>query len=403
MELVSGPTANPQSEVQDRETRDTQVRSVFASLCSIIPGRSAAKGAPQKSGYMPTLDGWRALAILAVIFFHDSIHTAGVLNTRWLHEYGGLGVDVFFAISGVLICSRLMDEERIHGKISLKDFYIRRAFRILPPAFLYLGVVSILSAFSVIEVTRGELAESLLFCRNTTHFLTLTANYAGHWYTGHFWSLSLEEQFYLLLPTLLVLVTKRYRAHVLGVLAVAVMIHRAVLLQTREWWSVEYHPDIRIDALLVPAMIAILASLPQIRPLFQRFLRVWPLGVVLFLCLVPLGMDTAWQATVFIWLLPLIILGSVLHPGNVLGRLLEWSVLRYIGRISYSLYLWQQLFFTGHFLGDWHPLGRLQSWPWRLAITFALAILSYHLMERPMMTLGRKLAPPATAGRHEQS
>ena len=379
MGITSSPTAGPQREVVEQERGDRPIRSIFASLGSILPGRRVAKGAPQKSGYMPTLDGWRAIAILAVIFCHDSVHTLGRFSTRWLLEYGSLGVDVFFAISGVLICSRLLDEERIYGKISLKHFYVRRAFRILPPAFLFLGVISILSALSVIVVTRGEIAESLLFCRNTTHFLKLTADHAGHWYT------------------------KRYRAQVLGALAVAVLGHRGMALQTREWWSIEYHPDIRIDALLVPAMIAILGSSPRNREVMLRYLRFWPLGIILFLFLVPFGPGTAWQATVFIWLLPPIVLGSVLNPGNILGRLLEWSVLRYIGRISYSLYLWQQLFFTGHFLGAlWHPLGWLQSWPLRLVITFALAMLSYHLLECPMTRLGRRLAPPATAGRQEQ-
>jgi peptidoglycan/LPS O-acetylase OafA/YrhL len=347
---------------------------------------------------MPTLDGWRAIAILSVIFGHDGIHAIGPFSTLWLYKYGSLGVDVFFAISGLLICSRLLDEERIYGKIHIKDFYVRRGFRILPPVFLYLGVATILSAFSVITVTKAELIECLLFCRNTTHFLDVTSA-AGHWYTGHFWSLSLEEQFYFLLPTLLVLVATRYRAHVLGALTAAVVVHRALALGTRSWPLIEHHPDIRIDALLVPALIAILASSPQNRQVFQRYLRFWPLGVIVFLCLIPFGTGSAWQATVFIWLLPAIVLGSVLNPENIFGRLLEWRVLRYIGRISYSLYLWQQLFFTGHFLGNWHPLGWLQSWPMRLVMTFGIAVVSYHLLECPLTRLGRKLAPPATGGR----
>jgi peptidoglycan/LPS O-acetylase OafA/YrhL len=63
---------------------------------------------PQKAGYMPTLDGWRAVAILSVIFYHDALHSIGRFSTLWLYEYGRLGVDVFFAISGLLICSRLL-------------------------------------------------------------------------------------------------------------------------------------------------------------------------------------------------------------------------------------------------------------------------------------------------------
>lgn len=106
--------------------------------------------------------------------------------------------------------------------------------------------------------------------------------------------------------------------------------------------------------------------------------------------------------TVFVWLLPAIVLGSVLNPVNIFGRLLEWSVLRYIGRISYGLYLWQELFFTDHGFSEGHrPPGMLQSWPLRLILTFWLAALSYHLLECPLIKLGYKQAPPVTAGRQE--
>jgi peptidoglycan/LPS O-acetylase OafA/YrhL len=174
-----------------------------------------------------------------------------------------------------------------------------------------------------------------------------------------------------------------------------------VALASSPWQWIQFHTDIRIDALLAPAMIAILASSPENRPVIQKHLRFWPLGVIIFLCLIPIGQESAWRTTAFVWFLPVLILGSILNPGNTFGRLLEWSVLRYIGRISYSLYLWQQLFFTGHLLGGMHPLGWLQSWPLRLVITFMLAIISYHLLERPLTRLGHKIAPPATAGRQE--
>src|SRR5450432_708876 len=90
--------------------------------------------AATKPNYLPTLDGWRALAILGVMLCHDSIHTLGPFNTGFLYMHGDLGVDLFFAISGILICSRLLTEEESQGFISRKDFYIRRAFRILSPA-----------------------------------------------------------------------------------------------------------------------------------------------------------------------------------------------------------------------------------------------------------------------------
>src|SRR4051812_25189132 len=88
-------------------------------------------------GYLPTLDGWRAIAILAVLL--DQATTREWLQKLQYFRTGPNGVSLFFAISGYLICSRLLEEESIRGRISLKDFYIRRACRILPPAFAYLA------------------------------------------------------------------------------------------------------------------------------------------------------------------------------------------------------------------------------------------------------------------------
>ncbi len=94
------------------------------------PGEQKAISSP-KSGYIPSLDGWRAIAVSLVIMSHIPIRSR---NYGYLiHFVGTLGVDLFFAISGILICSRLLDEELRHGSISLKGFYIRRTFRIFPP------------------------------------------------------------------------------------------------------------------------------------------------------------------------------------------------------------------------------------------------------------------------------
>src|SRR5580698_3634021 len=100
--------------------------------------------AASKPHYLPTLDGWRALAILAVMFSHDSVHTLGPFTTAWLYQHGDLGVDLFFAISGILICSRLLTEEESQGFISRRNFYIRRVFRILPPAIFFLATLLLL-------------------------------------------------------------------------------------------------------------------------------------------------------------------------------------------------------------------------------------------------------------------
>jgi len=354
----------------------------------------------KKSSYMPTLDGWRAIAILSVIFYHDSVHALGFANTHFFYLYGYNGVNIFFAISGILICSRLLDEEAIFGRIHLRSFYIRRAFRILPPALLYLGTIAILMKLGVILVSYRELLASIFFYRNYSRLLGFVGGATG-WYTGHFWSLALEEQFYFFLPALLFFTPRKYRAWVLAFLAFLIFIHRIFALHSRPWTLVQFHTELRIDALLVPALFAVLASNARSRQILQQTLRIWPVLLIQAICIFPFGEGTAWHVTAVTWAMPCIVLGSVLNAGGIFGVILEFSVLRYIGRISYSLYLWQQLFFTDHFGPPGHPLGLVESWPLRLVLMFACAIPSYHLLERPLARLGHKLAPSATPGRED--
>src|ERR1700761_3609258 len=119
------------------------------------------------SGYMPTLDGWRAVAILLVIASHDRLyHVAGV-PLSWLHwTAGGYGVGLFFALSGLLICSRLLQEEALRHRIDLKGFYIRRICRIQPAALVYLAAITALIAAGAISRRNNGVLSALFFARN---------------------------------------------------------------------------------------------------------------------------------------------------------------------------------------------------------------------------------------------
>src|SRR5882672_3127641 len=109
-----------------------------------------------KTGYLPTLDGWRAIAILAVLLDHATEYSSLRDHPRLLAftHAGPNGVSLFFAISGFLICSRLLEEYGSFGHISLGGFYIRRACRILPPAMFYLCAIAVLSALGLIVVSQ---------------------------------------------------------------------------------------------------------------------------------------------------------------------------------------------------------------------------------------------------------
>src|SRR6185503_16967490 len=175
------------------------VLPALASTSAVLPSQ------------IPTLDGWRAIAILLVLFCHsgDSLFGDGGLLPNALlaraAPKGGFGVSIFFAISGFLITARLLDEHRSTGRISLSKFYTCRAFRILPAAMTYLGIVSLLGAVGVIVVGWREVAGAALFFRN---YMPTQPSI----YTEHYWSLSVEEHFYILWPALLVLFGRGGRA-----------------------------------------------------------------------------------------------------------------------------------------------------------------------------------------------
>jgi len=180
---------------------------------------------------MPTLDGRRAVAILSVVSYHDRLYSLRPLGTGWIHRFGLYGVDLFFAISGFLICSRLLEEERLFGHFSLRSFYVRRAFRILPPALVFLIVVAALALARVFQLHVRELVVTLLFLRNYSGLagtLTPDSNFVEH-----FWSLAVEEHFYLILPGVLALTRNRRRLPVLLGLASLVELHCNLVL--RSW------------------------------------------------------------------------------------------------------------------------------------------------------------------------
>ena len=162
--------------------------------------------------HIPTLDGWRAIAISCVLLAHaseSSFHaqifvdnTDSVFNFQWL---GLFGVKIFFALSGFLITTKLLQEEEAYGAISVRSFMIRRAFRILPACILFLIAIGTLSYLGVIKLTALRWLASLFFLSN---YLPSDRS----WYVGHFWSLAVEEHFYLIWPLAFVaLKSRRYR------------------------------------------------------------------------------------------------------------------------------------------------------------------------------------------------
>jgi peptidoglycan/LPS O-acetylase OafA/YrhL len=361
----------------------------------------------KQSTYMPTLDGWRALSIGLVIMHHSQVQCTVPVLGLMLHalsNFGEVGVELFFAISGLLICSRLLDEEARNGQISVKGFYVRRCFRILPAALLYLLVIAVLAAFHIIPLLPVDWFGALLFFRNYAMVLEYLRHspLALHWYTGHFWSLSMEEHFYLVLPGVLV-GFKRMRLWVIGGLAVAVALWRSIVAHAMHInYQINFRTDTHVDALLIPAMIAV-ALYPLLRNrAARRYIPAWSFLVFFAMEIILLTTRVPFFFTLQAIVIPLLILSTVLHPCTLQGRILEMKPVRWVGWISYSLYLWQQLFFGANFVGSPPGLAILRANPVNLVALLGCATFSYYLVEKPLVRLGHRLAP-ASPARHAVS
>ncbi len=345
---------------------------------------SQSPSAVVKHERIPTLDGWRAVAILAVL----CAHVRQPPGWPSFPELGNWGVQLFFALSGFLITARLLEEYDQRGQIRWKEFYIRRAFRILPAAFFTLLVLAILGlGMHLIPMNVKQLSASVLFYRN----------YAGSgWYTAHFWSLAVEEQFYLLWPAILCLVGISRGARTAVVLACAAALWR--LLDTHFDWIAHFEPQLRgdlhrtdycIGQLFWGCTLAFLWRFQSLRSVLRRVVRdYWLLGVlgmqILLLTLKPRGYEAGIE--VLIALLPLI---TVADSNGPLSRVLETRPLLWIGSLSYSLYLWQQLFLQSAV--PQRTLGPVPGMFGNLALAFLAASFSYYLIERPLIRFGRRL------------
>ncbi len=349
-------------------------------------------------GYIPTLDGWRAVAIIAVMASHAGHSYSAPRGQDSFFDRiasGTHGVNLFFAISGLLITSRLLEEWDTAGHVSLKRFYIRRAFRILPPALLYLGVVALLGALGLLPVVREELVAAALFFRNYLPAI-LGPNGAG-FFTSHYWSLGVEEHFYLFWPALLIFAGRKRALPVAIALAslVAVWRHieawREIMLYNAIQPNYFVRSDTRIDAIMWGVVAAHALSRPEIRAAIERYLSTMVI-VALFALYGAIvyrygTRPTFWEATI----VPAIVAGTVLRPRSILGRVLESPVMRWIGRLSYSLYLWEFFFVYYHDVPI--TLGIWQTFPVNLIAAIVCAAASYYLVERPLVRIGHRLAP----------
>jgi peptidoglycan/LPS O-acetylase OafA/YrhL len=274
--------------------------------------------------------------------------------------------------------------------MSLKGFYARRILRIFPALYSYILVISILSLAGVIGTTGGDIFRASAFLTNYGYLLHPHTN-GDYWFVGHFWTLSLEEQFYLLWPLgMMMLGLRRSRYIALTIIVLSPPIRTVSYFlcpATRPYLAMMLH--CASDAIMMGCFVALLAGHPNVEALISnRRSALWAASAAIF-AIIP----SAWLAIRFRGAYSITI-GTTLNAGAVgyllvyitryprsrSVRILEMKALRTIGLLSYSLYLWQQLF-----LGE--TRWRWNTFPTNLIACFATAVASSVIIERPFLKL----------------
>jgi peptidoglycan/LPS O-acetylase OafA/YrhL len=336
---------------------------------------------------MPALDGLRALSIALVLLGHVS-GTRGFPDThlsRYIGDYANLGVIVFFVISGYLITTLLLEELDRFGTISLRLFYARRALRLFPAFFLLVVFLLVVERIGWIRLNPGDLAAAF----------TYTVNFRTHssWYIGHLWSLSVEEQFYLLWPMLLAIGGRRRAAKVAG--AVLLISPLARIVAGRLGLPGAISPCVA-DSLACGCLLAICGDDLQRSAWYRRLSgsKYFLPACIAVICTCNWGrmfsIGSVVGVSIINVLLALVVHRCVTLPSKA-AEFLSIRPLVWVGLLSYSLYLWQQFFLNQH--STW----TICRFPLNALLAILAAAISYSCVERPLNDLRRKLRrkPPA--------
>lgn len=329
--------------------------------------------------HFPQLDGFRGLAVVFVIIGH--LLTYGELSPTLITVglvFASTGVFLFFVLSGFLITGLLQREKSEKGCVSLRRFYIRRALRLGPALLAFLFVIFILQKVGLIQdVQNYEIAACLLYARN---FFGKSVTLA------HIWSLSLEEQFYLCWPGLFRIIPEKRALVVTLTVTGIIAIWRGIAIHL-EWFDYDrgifyMRPYFRFDSILIGACLAVgFATNARFLEGARKMIKMIP-AIALWISLTLWsyygeGVSRSLFLTIQMILIATIVCQLVLDGSPLSRAFFGNRVLCYFGKISYALYLWQQIFMVTK-VPSW---GVLRQFPVNLAASILMAAASYHIIE----------------------
>jgi len=340
------------------------------------------------------LDGVRALAVMAVVWHHSHPGVAWLPASR----NGFLGVDLFFVLSGLLITTLLLHEQATHGQISLTNFYVRRALRIFPLYYALLGGLALYFAWAPMSPQRDAFLAALPF----------HASYLSNWIQPDSlmaisWSLSTEEQFYLVWPPLLVLLGARALPGLLAFL----LLNQAVNFGWLDGWlhsrGIPYESLDILQATFTPILMGVLLAFAlrndRAHAWLRRVLTPRSLWVLVLAALILVNWPGSLRGAPRLGLhvvFTLLLGGLVMNPSHVLVRGLQWCPLAYVGTVSYGVYLLHKPALDLahrllHKLGTDSPIGLFAV---GLLLSIAIAAVSYRYFESPLLRLKNAFRTP---------
>ncbi|HAM14573.1 MAG TPA: acetyltransferase [Eggerthellaceae bacterium] len=356
--------------------------------------------AQSKSRYVPALDGMRALAVLAVIAYH--------MKMGWAPG-GLLGVTMFFVLSGYLITGLLLKEADETGSISLSGFWLRRVRRIIPAVvFSVLGIAVLCTIFDHVLLTkmRPDVVPTLLFFNNWWQILHNVSYFEALGQPSpvtHFWSLAIEEQFYLIWPVALIIcmkvgVGKSTMVKGTAVLAVLSALEMAIMFDpTADPSRVYYGTDTRAFSLLIGALLAFVWPYQELTeragesmsPNGRIIFNVVGVAAVLGLLLM-VGLTNGFAPFIYrgglllCSLLTAVAIAVLVHPISWISKVFQLPPFVWIGKCSYSMYLWHYpiilLMTPSNLVGDAPIWLRLIQ----LVVIFGVSAFSYYVVENPI-------------------